>query len=108
MIVIPDMYESGSGRLGEVATLTERGYRMVAMADSLEDMVVYIKRVMKKLDLRLVDEKALRGFAPHYMAACGLQSFDALVFELQLIGFALPCRCGGYWINSSHPVYPVR
>jgi len=109
MIVIPDMYSKpGSGRLGEIAGLSERGYRMVAMSDSLEDMVVYIKRVMVKLDLKLVDEKALRGFAPHYMAACGLQSFDALVFELQLIGFALPCRCGAWWINSSHPIFPTR
>jgi len=89
----------GSGMIGKTAPLSEYGYRMVALTNSRTDMKSFIQRISSRLELRITRESSLEGFIPHYLARCGIQSFENLVYELQLKGYALPCNCGDDWIE---------
>jgi len=103
LLQLPEQISQGTGQIGKSAPLSEYGYRMVALTNSRTDMKTFIRRMATRLDLRVVTESGLDGFAPHYLSRCGMRSFDALVYELQLKGFALPCNCGADWIRWNPP-----
>lgn len=103
LMQLPDQVSDGSGAIGKSAPLSEYGYRMVALTNSRTDMKAFIRRVCLRLDLKIFSEASLEGFTPHYLSRCGMQTFEGLVYELQLIGYALPCNCGSDWLRWQRP-----
>lgn len=68
---------------GEVAPLTEKGYKQVAQLHSLRETEAFIRRVIAKEDLKIIDEGGLKGIVPYYSGHKSKQSLRDLTSELE-------------------------
>merc|ERR1719160_631905 len=78
------MQDAASG-VGAKAALDEKGYKAVAKLKSNKEMEAYVRRVLNKLGLHVVDEGALKGVVPYYSGKKSTQSYAKLVEEIKQV-----------------------
>lgn len=82
----------------DVASISETGYRAVALMRDVDAMTTFIKRVLEREKLRVMQPELLQYLVSFHNGQCGSQSLGALIAELHSIPRADP-KCGGGWIS---------
>lgn len=68
---------------GKNAPLDEEGYDSVASLEADEDMELFIRRLIKAMDMRIIDMGGLHGVVPYYSGTKVSQSFSNLQRDLK-------------------------
>jgi len=69
--------------LGHAASLSENGYRAVAMAHSRAAMQAFATRILQQEGLEMTKPRHLEGVLKYYDGECATQSYENLINELR-------------------------
>lgn len=83
---------------GDVAQLSEIGYRAVALMGEDSQMKSFIERVVENVGLAVTDPDGVRGLVPFHSGECTVQSLQALKRELRA-AVHRSRKCGGGWLK---------
>lgn len=69
--------------LGRAASLSENGYRAVALAHSRAGMQAFVTRILEQEGLEMTKPRHLEGVLKYYDGECATQSYENLINELR-------------------------
>jgi len=81
--------------LGQKASLDEQGYKAVAAIKDNKQMEKFIRRAAQAVNMEIHDEGGLQGILPFYSGVKAVQTYEALLLELERTGHSGP----GAWVQ---------